>query len=153
MLEIGALIPNVSGLSQDNVIIDLPTLVGKPLVVYFYPKDNTPGCTTQACSIRDGYSNLQEKGIQIIGISADSVVSHQKFATKFSLPFPLLADTEKNIINAFGVWGPKKFMGKEYDGIFRTTFLFDENGLLKEVLTKPNTKSHAEEILAFYDKN
>jgi peroxiredoxin Q/BCP len=153
MLEIGAQIPNVSGLSQDNVIIDLPTFVGKPLVVYFYPKDNTPGCTTQACSIRDGYSLLQEKGIQIIGISADSVVSHQKFATKFSLPFPLLADTEKNIINAFGVWGPKKFMGKEYDGIFRTTFLFDENGLLKEVLTKPNTKSHAEEILAFYDKN
>jgi len=153
MLEIGAQIPNVSGLSQDNVIIDLPTFVGKPLVVYFYPKDNTPGCTIQACSIRDGYSILQEKGIQIIGISADSVVSHQKFATKFSLPFPLLADTEKNIINAFGVWGPKKFMGKEYDGIFRTTFLFDENGLLKEVLTKPNTKSHAEEILAFYDKN
>jgi peroxiredoxin Q/BCP len=153
MLEIGAQIPNVSGLSQDNVIIDLPTFVGKPLVVYFYPKDNTPGCTTQACSIRDGYYLLQEKGIHIIGISADSVVSHQKFAAKFSLPFPLLADTEKNIINAFGVWGPKKFMGKEYDGIFRTTFLFDENGLLKEVLTKPNTKSHAEEILAFYDKN
>lgn len=153
MLEIGAKIPDVSGLTQENVLVHLPSLIGKPLVVYFYPKDNTPGCTAQACSIRDHYSTLQEKGIQILGISADSVTSHQKFVSKFTLPFPLIADTEKSIIDAFGVWGPKKFMGKEYEGIFRTTFLFDEEGLLKEILTKPDTKKHAEEILTFFDKN
>jgi peroxiredoxin Q/BCP len=153
MLAIGAKIPDVSGLTQENVLVHLPSLIGKPLVVYFYPKDNTPGCTAQACSIRDHYSTLQEKGIQILGISADSVTSHQKFVSKFTLPFPLIADTEKSIIDAFGVWGPKKFMGKEYEGIFRTTFLFDEEGLLKEILTKPDTKKHAEEILTFFDKN
>lgn len=153
MLAIGAKIPDVSGLTQENVLVHLPSLIGKPLVVYFYPKDNTPGCTAQACSIRDHYSTLQEKGIQILGINADSVTSHQKFVSKFTLPFPLIADTEKSIIDAFGVWGPKKFMGKEYEGIFRTTFLFDEEGFLKEILTKPDTKRHAEEILTFFDKN
>lgn len=117
MLAIGAKIPDVSGLTQENVLVHLPSLIGKPLVVYFYPKDNTPGCTAQACSIRDHYSTLQEKGIQILGINADSVTSHQKFVSKFTLPFPLIADTEKSIIDAFGVWGPKKFMGKEYEGI------------------------------------
>ena len=123
---------------------------GKCLVVYFYPKDNTPGCTVQACSLRDDYSLLTDNNIAILGVSADSVSSHKKFSDKFNLPFPLIADTDKVLLHLFGVWGEKKFMGKTYDGIHRTTFLFDESGTLISVIEKPNTKNHASEVLGYY---
>ena len=126
-------------------------LNGKKTVIYFYPKDDTPGCTTQACNIRDNYNLLIENNIQIIGVSADSEGSHLKFTQKYDLPFPLIADTSKEIIEAFGVWGEKKFMGKTYDGIHRTTFLANENGEIISVIKKPITKDHSSEILKLFN--
>jgi thioredoxin-dependent peroxiredoxin len=126
---------------------------GKKLALYFYPKDNTPGCINQACNLRDNYSLLQKHGITILGISPDSATSHTKFIAKRQLPFPLLADVEKKMINAFGVWGPKKFMGRSYDGLHRTTFLIDEEGTLVKVIEKPKTKDHAREILEGFQIN
>ena len=123
----------------------------KKTVIYFYPKDDTPGCTTQACNIRDNYNLLIENNIQIIGVSADSEGSHLKFTQKYDLPFPLIADTSKEIIEAFGVWGEKKFMGKTYDGIHRTTFLANENGEIISVIKKPITKDHSSEILKLFN--
>jgi peroxiredoxin Q/BCP len=149
-LKIGDKAPHFEGVDQQGNNISSKDYAGKKTVIYFYPKDNTPGCTAQACSIRDNYDSLLKSGIQVIGISADSVASHQKFVTKYDLPFPLIADENKSIIEAFGVWGPKKFMGKEYDGIHRTTFLLDEEAIVKGIIEKPNTKAHAEEILSFF---
>jgi peroxiredoxin Q/BCP len=149
-LNIGSTLPAFVGVDQNGEEIKSNDFSGKRLVVYFYPKDNTPGCTAQACSLRDDYSALLENNIAVIGVSADSVSSHKKFMDKFQLPFPLIADTEKTLLNLFGVWGPKKFMGKTYDGIHRTTFLFDETGNLMSIIEKPNTKNHAQEILAIY---
>ena len=116
-------------------------------MVFFYPKASTPGCTAEACNLRDHWSTFQKQGFEILGVSADSAKRQQNFKTKYDLPFPLLADEDKSVINAFGVWGPKKFMGKEYDGIHRTTFVIDENGVLSDVITKVKTKAHAEQIL------
>ena len=149
-LNIGSVLPAFVGVDQNGEEISAKDFSGKRLVVYFYPKDNTPGCTAQACSLRDDYSTLLENNIAVIGVSADSVSSHKKFMDKFQLPFPLIADTEKTLLNLFGVWGPKKFMGKTYDGIHRTSFLFDETGNLMSIIEKPNTKNHAQEILAIY---
>ena len=149
-LNIGSTLPAFVGVDQNGEEINSNDFSGKRLVVYFYPKDNTPGCTAQACSLRDDYSALLENNIAVIGGSADSVSSHKKFIDKFQLPFPLSADTEKTLLNLFGVWGPKKFMGKTYDGIHRTSFLFDETGNLMSIIEKPNTKNHAQEILAIY---
>jgi peroxiredoxin Q/BCP len=149
-LNIGSTLPAFVGVDQNGEEINSNDFSGKRLVVYFYPKDNTPGCTAQACSLRDDYSALLENNIAVIGVSADSVSSHKKFIDKFQLPFPLIADTEKTLLNLFGVWGPKKFMGKTYDGIHRTSFLFDETGNLMSIIEKPNTKNHAQEILAIY---
>lgn len=125
---------------------------GKKYAVYFYPKDNTPACTVQACNLRDNYTELEKNEISIIGVSMDSDKSHQKFAAKHALPFPLIPDTDKKMIEAFNVWGPKKFMGREYDGIHRTTFVIDEKGIIKGIITKPKTKNHAEEILEIFKK-
>lgn len=144
--------PVFSGKDQDGNIISSETLAGKKYVLYFYPKDMTPGCTDQACNLRDNYAQLGEAGIQIIGVSMDSETSHQKFIAKHTLPFPLIADTDRNVINAFGVWGPKKFMGKEYDGIHRTTFLVNEAGVIVDIIAKPKTKDHASEILAGFNQ-
>ncbi len=144
--------PVFSGKDQDGNIISNETLTGKKYVIYFYPKDMTPGCTDQACNLRDNYTQLGQEGIQIIGVSMDSESSHQKFIAKHTLPFPLIADTDKSVINAFGVWGPKKFMGKEYDGIHRTTFLVNEEGVIVDVISKPKTKDHAKEILAGFNQ-
>ena len=149
-LNIGSTLPAFVGVDQNGEEINSNDFSGKRLVVYFYPKDNTPGCTAQACSLRDDYSTLLENNIAVIGVSADSVSSHKKFMDKFQLPFPLIADTEKTLLNLFGVWGPKKFMGKTYDGIHRTSFLFDETGNLMSIIEKPNTKNHAQEILEIY---
>ena len=146
-LKVGDTAPKFEGVDQNNKKITDHDFKGSKWVVYFYPKDNTPGCTAQACSLRDGYDKLLSKGIKVLGVSADSVKSHDKFSSKFSLPFPLLADEAKELINSFGVWGPKKFMGREYEGIHRLTFVIDENGLIMHVIQKPKTKDHANEIL------
>ena len=143
-LKIGDKAPDFSGKDQNGKTIQLSDYNGKKVAIYFYPKDNTPGCTVQACNLRDNDAALTKAGIQIIGVSADSSASHVKFIDKFSLPFPLIADEEKT----FGVWGPKKFMGKEYDGIHRTTFIIDENKTIIGIIEKPKTKEHAEEILS-----
>lgn len=151
-LKIGDHAPNFSGIDQNDKITTLLDFKGKKLAIYFYPKDNTPGCTVQACNLRDNYEGLKKAGIQILGISADSIVSHQKFADKFTLPFPLIADEDRTIIDLFGVWGPKKFMGKEYDGIHRTTFLINENQQILGIIEKPKTKDHATEIIEIFNK-
>ena len=151
-LKIGDQAPNFSGIDQNDKLNTLLDFKGKKLVIYFYPKDNTPGCTVQACNLRDNYEDLEKAGIKILGISADSIVSHQKFADKFSLPFPLIADEDRTIINLFGVWGPKKFMGKEYDGIHRTTFLINEKQQIVGIIEKPKTKDHTSEILEIFNK-
>jgi peroxiredoxin Q/BCP len=150
MIKIGDAIPLLSGTDQNGKQVEFKSFLGKKTVIYFYPKDDTPGCTTQACNIRDNYAALNENEIQIIGISADSEASHLKFTNKYQLPFPLMADNSKEIINAFGVWGEKKFMGKIYDGIHRTTFLIDEEGIVVGVITKPNTKDHVNEICQLF---
>jgi len=149
-LKKGDKAPQFSGKDQHGNSISLADFKGKKLAIYFYPKDMTPGCTTQACNLRDNYSALDKAGISIVGVSADDAVRHQKFIEKYDLPFPLIADEDKSVIRLFGVWGPKKFMGKEYDGIHRTTFLIDEKGEIHDVITKPKTKAHAEEILELY---
>ena len=151
MIEIGNLIPKVNGLDQLGETIHLADHKGKKTVIYFYPKDDTPGCTAQACNIRDNYELLLENNIRIIGVSADSSSSHAKFTKKYDLPFPLIADTDKEIIIAFGVWGEKKFMGKTYDGIHRTTFLANELGEIVSIITKPNTKEHSKEIIELFN--
>ncbi len=151
-LKIGDHAPNFSGIDQNDKLNTLLDFKGKKLAIYFYPKDNTPGCTVQACNLRDNYEDLEKAGIKILGISEDSIVSHQKFADKFSLPFPLIADEDRTIINLFGVWGPKKFMGKEYDGIHRTTFLINEKQQIVGIIEKPKTKDHATEITEIFNK-
>lgn len=150
-LTIGDQAPAFEGVDQNNEKISSRDFVGSKWVVYFYPKDNTPGCTAQACSLKDGYDELRDHGIKVLGVSADSVKSHDKFSAKFSLPFPLLSDESKEVINLFGVWGPKKFMGREYDGIHRITFIMNESNEVTHVVHKPKTKDHANEILKLLD--
>lgn len=149
-LKVGDKAPVFTATDQNGKTINLNDFKGKKLAVYFYPKDNTPGCTTQACNLRDNHADLLSKGIQVIGVSADSAGSHQKFIDKFTLPFPLIADEDRKVIEQFGVWGPKKFMGKEYDGIHRTTFLINEDQTIVGIIEKPKTKEHAEEILEIF---
>lgn len=151
-LKAGDEAPLFSGLDQNGNKVNLIDYKGKKVVLYFYPKDNTPGCTAQACNLRDNESILTEKGIVVIGVSADSVLSHSKFSEKYTLPFSLIADTDKVILNQYGVWGEKKFMGRTFDGIHRTTFIIDENQKIIEVIRKPNTKNHTEEILKILEK-
>lgn len=146
-MQIGDQAPNELGKDQNGKQLFLSDFKGKKLVLYFYPKDLTPGCTMQACNLRDNFEKLKEKNLAVIGVSADDENKHQKFIEKYSLPFTLIADNDRQLINAFGVWGPKKFMGKTYDGIHRTTFIIDENGKINHVIAKPKTKNHAEEIL------
>jgi peroxiredoxin Q/BCP len=143
----GAQAPKFSGIDQNGKTISLANYKGKKVVLYFYPKDNTPGCTVEACNLRDHDKLFQKSGYQIIGVSADSVASHVKFATRFGLPFPLIADTEKEICNLYGVWGEKKFLGKTFNGIKRTTFVIDENGIIEKIIAKVNTSAHTSQIL------
>ena len=153
ILEVGETAPSFDGVNQNNEKISSDDYVGAKWVIYFYPKDNTPGCTAQACSLRDGYDALRNHGIKVLGVSADGVKSHDKFASKFDLPFGLLADEGKEVINKFGVWGPKKFMGREYEGIHRVSFVIDEKGVITHVIQKPKTKDHANEILGLLNLN
>jgi len=141
-LKAGDKAPNFELKNQDGKTISLDDYKGKKFVLYFYPKDATPGCTTQACGLRDNYEQLQKQGYEILGVSADSEKSHQKFIAKHELPFDLLVDDAHKMMHEYGVFGPKKFMGREYDGIHRTTFLIDENGVISEVIKVSATKAH-----------
>lgn len=147
MLEEGKVAPQFEGKDQNGNTIKLADYKGKKVVLYFYPKDDTPGCTAQACNLRDNSTELKSAGYEVIGVSADTEAKHQKFITKYELPFPLIADTDKELIKSFGVWGPKKFMGKEYDGIHRTTFVINEEGVIEKVIKKVKTKDHTAQIL------
>ncbi len=147
MLEIGNRMPDFSAADQNGNIVKSADLIGKKTVVYFYPKANTPGCTAEACSLRDNYERFLALGYNVIGISKDSVKAQKNFSDKYALPFPLLADTDALILKAFGAWGEKKLYGKTYEGILRKTFIFNENGILEEIIDKVNTKNHAEQIL------
>jgi peroxiredoxin Q/BCP len=146
-LKAGDQAPQFSVENQNGEIRSLSDYSGKKLVIYFYPKDMTPGCTTQSCDLRDNYKKLLSEGYEVIGVSADSAERHVKFIAKHELPFDLLADEDKKMINDYGVWGPKKFMGKEYDGIHRTTFLIDAYGIITDIIEKFKTKVHTEQIL------
>jgi len=146
-LNIGDEAPEINAKDENGNNFQLSTHKGKKIVLYFYPKDSTPGCTTQACNLKDNYAELQKRGYEVVGVSADSEVKHQKFIAKYDLPFTLLADTDKRVIQDYGVWGLKKFMGKEYDGIHRTTFVIDEEGKIEEIIQKVKTKAHTEQIL------
>lgn len=146
-LKVGDKAPNFSGINQDEKTRSLANYKGSKLVLYFYPKDSTPGCTAQACNLSDNYDALIAKGYQVLGVSPDSVKRHQNFIKKYNLPFDLLVDTELETIKAYGIWGLKKFMGREYDGVHRTTFIIDENGVIEDIITKVKTKQHAEQIL------
>jgi peroxiredoxin Q/BCP len=147
-LKVGDKAPEFNGVDQNGNAIDLNRYAGKKVALYFYPKDDTPGCTAQACNLRDNFSILKDKGIEVVGVSTDSVKSHAKFVDKFKLNFSLIADENKEIVEKFGVWGLKKFMGREYMGTNRMTFLIDENGVIEGIISKPKTNAHAEEILA-----
>lgn len=146
-LQKGDKAPDFSGFDQDNKFHQLEDYAGKKLVVFFYPKADTPGCTAEACDLRDNFERFKANNYELLGVSADSAKAQIKFKDKFKLPFPLLADEDKSVIEAFGVWGPKKFMGREYDGINRTTFIINEGGIIGEVITDVKTKAHAAQIL------
>ncbi len=146
-LEVGSTVPDFKVLDQDGNTVSKDDFKGKKFIVFFYPKASTPGCTAEACNLRDHYKELQQKGFSILGVSADSQKRQTNFRNKYEFPFPLIADQDKTLINAFGVWGPKKFMGKTYDGIHRMTFIVDEQGVVSHVIQKVKTKDHAAQIL------
>lgn len=146
-LIIGDKAPSFSAKDQDGNLHKLSDYSGKKLVVFFYPKANTPGCTAEACDLRNNFERFQNHNYALLGVSADSAKSQSNFKNKYDFPFPLLADEDKEVIQAFGVWGPKKFMGKEFDGIHRTTFVIDEEGIIEDVITSVKTKDHANQIL------
>lgn len=146
-MKIGDKIPEVLGIDANGREIKAADFAGKKLVLYFYPKDNTPGCTAEACSFRDHYDTMREAGYEIVGVSKDSAASHTKFADKFHLPFTLIADTETTLNQAFGVWQKKKMAGREYMGTVRTTFIINEEGIVEDIITKVDTKNSATQIL------
>jgi peroxiredoxin Q/BCP len=150
-LKEGDKAPVFEGVDQNGKKVSLNDFKGKKIILYFYPKDDTPGCTAQACNLRDNYQELIQKGFQVVGISTDSVKSHKKFEDKYSLPFPLIADEDRKIVDEYGVWGEKKFMGKTYMGTNRTTYLINEEGIIKKILRKPDTKNHTQEVLNAWD--
>ncbi len=146
-LQKGDKAPKFSAKDQDGNTHTLTDYKGKKLVVFFYPKADTPSCTNEACDLRDNYARFEAQNYALLGVSADPEKKQAKFKAKYQLPFPLLADEDHDVINAFGVWGPKKFMGREFDGIHRTTFIIDENGIIEDVITDVKTKIHSSQIL------
>ena len=146
-IEIGKAVPFFELLDEDERIINSETLKGSKYVLFFYPKDDSPGCTKEACSIRDNFKHIHRKGYQVFGISPDKSKKHRKFIDKYEFQYSLLADTEKEMIMSFGLWGPKKFMGREIVGVYRTTVLVDENGIVQHIIDKVVTKSHGQQIL------
>ena len=146
-LKVGDKAPDFSAKDEQGNSVSLSDYKGKKLVVFFYPKASTPGCTAEACNLNDNYERFKAQGYEILGVSADSAKRQSNFKKKYNFQYPLLADEDKSVIEAFGVWGPKKFMGKEYDGIHRTTFIIDEHGVLEDIITKVKTKEHTNQIL------
>ena len=146
-LQIGDKAPAINAIDQNESSINLESYRGKKVVLYFYPKDMTPGCTAQSCNLSDNYQLLLEKGYDVLGVSCDSVKRHQKFIAKHDLPFNLISDEDHKVVSDYGVWQLKKFMGREYMGIVRTTFIIDENGLISDIITKVNTKEHTTQII------
>lgn len=146
-LKKGDKAPQFSGVDQDGTTHKLSDFNGKKLVVFFYPKANTPGCTAEACNLRDNFERFQSQNYAILGVSADNAKSQSNFKNKYKFPFPLLADDDKSVIEAFGVWGPKKFLGRTYDGIHRVTFVIDEQGIIEEVIREVKTKDHTAQLL------
>ncbi|MDA8850783.1 thioredoxin-dependent thiol peroxidase [Flavobacteriaceae bacterium] len=146
-LQVGDKVPNFTTKDHLGNTVSLQDYDGKKLVVFFYPKASTPGCTLEVCDLRDHYQELKDKGYSLLGVSADNEKRQKNFADKFELPFPLLADEDKTVIETFGVWGPKKFQGKEYEGIHRMTFIINEKGLVERLISKVKTKEHAAQIL------
>ncbi len=151
-LREGMKAPLFEGTDQHGKTIRLSDLAGKRVILYFYPRDNTPGCTAEACNLRDNHIDLIKKGFSVIGVSADSEKSHRGFAEKYSLPFPLIADTSKKILNDYGVFGEKKLYGKSFMGIQRTTFIINESGIIEKIVSKVDTKNHAEQIFKLYQQ-
>lgn len=147
ILQKGDKAPDFKATDQNGNEISISKFAGKKIVLYFYPKDDTPGCTAQACNLRDNYKELIDKNYVVIGVSPDNIAKHEKFAQKYSLPFPLIPDPDKEIINMYNVWGKKKFMGREYFGVNRTTYIIDENGIIEDIITKVKTKDHAAQII------
>ncbi|WP_373519188.1 thioredoxin-dependent thiol peroxidase [Pricia sp.] len=146
-LQVGDQVPEFLSKDQDGTIIKLSDYRGQKLIVFFYPRANTPGCTAEACNLRDNYSELKAAGYELLGVSEDTGKKQSNFKNKYDLPFPLLADEDHTVIDTFGVWGPKKFMGREFDGLLRTTFILDEDGVVEKVIDKVKTKAHAAQIL------
>lgn len=151
MLQKGDKAPDFTGNDQQGKVVSLDDFKGKKLVLYFYPKDDTPGCTKEACNLRDNYADLLDKGFALLGVSPDTEDSHQKFITKYELPFPLLSDPELKIIKAFGAWGEKNMYGRKYEGLLRTTFIINEEGIIEKVIKKVKTDDHANQILKLYN--
>ncbi len=151
-LKSGDKAPEFNSVDQNGKQVKLSDYKGKRLILYFYPKDNTSGCTAEACSLRDGYEQLENLGYEVIGVSPDSEKSHQNFIKKFNLPFSLIADTNQDVANSYGVWGEKKMYGKSYMGILRTTFIIDEKGVIAHVISKVNTGEHVNQILELIGK-
>lgn len=151
-LKEGQEAPFFEGTDQSGNTIKLDDFKGKKLVLYFYPKDNTPGCTNEACNLRDNYKDLLAKDFAVVGVSPDSITSHQKFAGKYDLPFPLISDTEKKIMSDYGVWGEKKIFGKISLGVQRTTFIIDEKGIIEKIIKKVDTKEHTDQIYKIYEQ-
>ena len=147
-LKIGDKLPNFECVNENEEIINSKQLIGKKLIVFFYPRANTPGCTAEACNLSENYKTLMDLGYNIIGISCDKPKSQKNFSDKYGFQYPLLADVDKKLVNMFGVWGPKKFMGKEYEGIHRKTFIFNEKGIVTRVIDKVKTKDHTNQILS-----
>ena len=150
-LNVGDIAPDFVALNEFGQSTSLSEFLGKKVILYFYPKDMTPGCTAESCNLGENYASLQEKGFVVLGVSPDSSKSHQNFIDKYNLPFSLIADEDKAVIKVFGVWGPKKFMGREYDGVHRTTFVVDEDGVIEKVFSKVKTKDHTKQILESYN--
>lgn len=146
-LQIGDKAPDFQSINQDENAVSLSNFEGKKLVLFFYPKASTPGCTLEACNLSDNYSRFVALGYDVLGVSADSPKRQSNFKNKYEFPYDLLADEDKSVINAYGVWGPKKFMGREYDGIHRITFVIDEKGVIEDIITKVKTKEHTAQIL------
>jgi peroxiredoxin Q/BCP len=146
-LSEGMKAPDFSGKDQSGNVVTLQSLQGRKVILYFYPKDNTPGCTTESCNLRDNYRQLIKKGFEVIGVSADSEKSHRSFIDKYNLPFNLISDTDKEILKAYGAWGLKKLYGKVYEGILRKTFVIDEEGVILKIINKVDTKNHSQQIL------
>ncbi len=146
-LKVGDIAPAISAKDQNGELVDLKTYKGKKVVLFFYPKDNTPGCTAEACNLRDNHSDLKKKGYEVIGVSPDSEKSHLKFIESKQLPFRLISDTEHIVLNDYGVWGEKKMYGRTYEGVHRTTFVISEEGIIEDIFTKVKTKEHAQQIL------